>query len=922
MLATCNKATPPQILVASIVIILAILHSLSVFETNFGSNKCASGLDHETAILLSRNSTHSLAVHERNNTVIVHVISAPPNVTCNTSTITITKTVVETVENDPEDGTSVDALESSKKSFADWFAPVKSHTLGNTQFHGFTILGTDCHVGPRADTSQVLRRLGMNYVDWSPHVAARVGIQDLFDKNLQYDLLQRAQRAFYETYKNDPEILRADAFICYFDPHWCALFFPFGKPVIMDEAIRLEGHYPTNNENAARWLADVMRMEEHPDMIFSATNFYDAYYIHHFTGSRRILPLPAVGDYVYERMEGEGCVRSYQPELDVITFGPKRLSDGGNIVAQEIMATARRLGSRYEVKTLPEVYSRFRYCDLTRLRAIIILGYSVHSYFAVDAMALAMPMFVPTPRLYAEWEVKYHLISERNSVLQQSNTPLLPDHPRARSYGISPNNDYNETALQFWVKYSDYYYWRGAIFFDTLDELVHKINTVDLQQHYKKMEKHRALNRKYVDTNWEHIFRYLFSNKQPGRTPVPQTFEAGMELFQRLSTKPTFNKIADSPIKKDAVPDHDKWIVITTINSPTDQVKKLANTTSGWKVVVVGDLNTPPDWAWNNCIYLGPDKQKELGYRILEKLPWNFYTRKNVGYLYAIQHGAKTIYDTDDDNVISGDDPFMLPSCMKKASVTSTTYRSVNHHIYFGDKDGWPRGFPLQDIKHPGSRKYTVDEVANVFSPVQQGIVNNDPDVDAIQRLTTRVKGTTFKDASDALVVGIGHMSPFNSQNTIFHYSAFWGLYLPSTTSFRVCDIWRGYWVQRLLWEMGAHLSFLRASAIQERNPHDLLKDLVDELDLYEHSGELIDYLRGWVAREEDSFPQRMDGLMWDLVFKGFIERPDAEMARAWLQDLADVGYIFPTVSKGSGWKGLDFNNHPKVPGTSISIRC
>ena len=40
-----------------------------------------------------------------------------------------------------------------------------------------------------------------------------------------------------------------------------------------------------------------------------------------------------------------------------------------------------------------------------------------------------------------------------------------------------------------------------------------------------------------------------------------------------------------------------------------------------------------------------------------------------------------TIYDTDDDNVINGDDPFMLPTCMKKAAVTSTTYRSINQLI-------------------------------------------------------------------------------------------------------------------------------------------------------------------------------------------------------------------------------------------------
>lgn len=40
---------------------------------------------------------------------------------------------------------------------------------------------------------------------------------------------------------------------------------------------------------------------------------------------------------------------------------------------------------------------------------------------------------------------------------------------------------------------------------------------------------------------------------------------------------------------------HDKWVVVTTINMPTDDVKMLASM-HGWKVVVVGDTKTPLSW--------------------------------------------------------------------------------------------------------------------------------------------------------------------------------------------------------------------------------------------------------------------------------------------------------------------------------------
>ena len=53
---------------------------------------------------------------------------------------------------------------------------------------------------------------------------------------------------------------------------------------------------------------------------------------------------------------------------------------------------------------------------------------------------------------------------------------------------------------------------------------------------------------------------------------------------------------------------HEKWIVLTTINAPTDDVKKLASI-EGWKVVVVGDTKTPADWRYvaeNSSTLLDP----------------------------------------------------------------------------------------------------------------------------------------------------------------------------------------------------------------------------------------------------------------------------------------------------------------------------
>ena len=45
-----------------------------------------------------------------------------------------------------------------------------------------------------------------------------------------------------------------------------------------------------------------------------------------------------------------------------------------------------------------------------------------------------------------------------------------------------------------------------------------------------------------------------------------------------------------------------------------------------------------------------------MGFRVVDYLPYDSYVRKTVGYLFAIQHGAKKIFDADDrGNVINND---------------------------------------------------------------------------------------------------------------------------------------------------------------------------------------------------------------------------------------------------------------------------
>ena len=76
---------------------------------------------------------------------------------------------------------------------------------------------------------------------------------------------------------------------------------------------------------------------------------------------------------------------------------------------------------------------------------------------------------------------------------------------------------------------------------------------------------------------------------------------------------------------------------------------------SDWCLVVVGDKKGPLNYNIANkstFFFLSANEQIELSihFSMINNIPWNHFGRKNVGYLYAILHGARMVWDFDDDN--------------------------------------------------------------------------------------------------------------------------------------------------------------------------------------------------------------------------------------------------------------------------------
>jgi len=72
---------------------------------------------------------------------------------------------------------------------------------------------------------------------------------------------------------------------------------------------------------------------------------------------------------------------------------------------------------------------------------------------------------------------------------------------------------------------------------------------------------------------------------------------------------------------------------------------------------------------------------------------------------------------------------------------------------------------------------------------IYQSIADGDPDVDAIYRLTRELP-VHFDGAPEnyPVVVPPETLSPMNAQAALFHRSAMWSLFLPTTVHGRVSD--------------------------------------------------------------------------------------------------------------------------------------
>lgn len=323
--------------------------------------------------------------------------------------------------------------------------------------------------------------------------------------------------------------------------------------------------------------------------------------------------------------------------------------------------------------------------------------------------------------------------------------------------------------------------------------------------------------------------------------------------------------------------------VLTTIQKPTPCVHRLGSVLGrlGGEVIVIGDRKGPESFDLPQARFYSIQRQLALPYKLARLLPEERYSRKNLGFLLAFDSGAGRIYETDDDNEpLEQWKPLELEAEVNRVAESQwlNVYRLFTRELI------WPRGLPLDRVTDPRTFGVVERSASAVVAPIQQGLADGAPDVDAVWRLL--FDREFHFDQRPAVWLPRGTWCPFNSQNTWWWPQAFVLMYLPSFCTFRLTDTWRSFVAQRCLWELGHGLVFHSADVRQLRNTHNLMRDFADEVPGYQDNDRMVQALEQLkLAPGADNTADNLIRCYEALIEKSLLPRDEMSLVRAWVDD-------------------------------------
>ncbi|MHC9541570.1 MAG: hypothetical protein AB9903_18855 [Vulcanimicrobiota bacterium] len=285
-------------------------------------------------------------------------------------------------------------------------------------------------------------------------------------------------------------------------------------------------------------------------------------------------------------------------------------------------------------------------------------------------------------------------------------------------------------------------------------------------------------------------------------------------------------------------------IVVTTVNPKCEELLKpyidIVGKRDDAVLYIVGDVQYDPSIKSRNVECLSFAMQKEFtgGAAFI---PERTGSRRFVGFLKAVADGCRYILAIDDDNYPVDNSTYIdsfLALMEKERSVTCQPHQWVNMlEEAYSPPRVYPRGYTLTAREKLNFQRIEGGE--KVIIKVVAGLWGGDPDVDAVERIARDPERLYDLKDGYSEIKSPDSYCPFDTQNTLIASELLPALYLEHDIA-RYDDIWMSYLCQVVMKHHRWAVHYGIPYVYQERNPHNFLRDLKDELFGMEHTDEFI----------------------------------------------------------------------------------
>lgn len=297
-------------------------------------------------------------------------------------------------------------------------------------------------------------------------------------------------------------------------------------------------------------------------------------------------------------------------------------------------------------------------------------------------------------------------------------------------------------------------------------------------------------------------------------------------------------------------------LIMPTINVPPNLVEWSAQLNDDDLIVIAGSGKTPHDDVRallgklpQETVYLEPGDERGERWSVSAYLPLNDHNRVNLALLEALTHSPDQVLMLDDDN---------YPADSAWVQRATDILRRPNRTMPVVEAEsGWfnpgrvcfpqvvHRGYPLshRDAER-GLPEFRLNPASGERIGVFASLWLGDPDIDATERV---VGDPQVREVRQTLTLQRGTWGPFDTQSTLVHAELAPFMFMWTDVG-RFDDIWASYLCRAYMDTNDWHHAFGKPAVRQDRNPHNVVRDLRNELFGYEYTEPVTDLLRSLVA--------------------------------------------------------------------------